>query len=137
MFRIPRDGRGYVANLPTYGPLLILPHALKCWGPPTHGKGCGANPPTCGPLLLLSPAGKHWGPPNESKGLCSKSSHLWAIAVFVPYSEALGTPVAKVPICGPKLISSPTLKRWGPPKIAGVVLPIRPLVGPYCSCPPL
>ena len=25
---------GYVANLPTYGPLLILSPALRRWGPP-------------------------------------------------------------------------------------------------------
>ena len=31
---IPQGGRGYVASLPTCGPLLILPPALKRWGSP-------------------------------------------------------------------------------------------------------
>ena len=30
----PRYGRGEVANLPTCGPLLILPPALQRWGSP-------------------------------------------------------------------------------------------------------
>ena len=32
--RTPLGGRGYVATLPTCGPAVILPPALKRWGPP-------------------------------------------------------------------------------------------------------
>ena len=47
-------GRGYVATLPTCGPLLILSPALKRRGP-LDGRGYVATLPTCGPLLILSP----------------------------------------------------------------------------------
>ena len=49
------DGRGYVANLPTCGPLLILSPALS-FGDPLDGKGYVFNLPTCGSLLILTPA---------------------------------------------------------------------------------
>ena len=51
----------HVANLPTYGPLLVLSPALKRWGPP-DGSGYVATGPTSGPFLILSPALKRWGP---------------------------------------------------------------------------
>ena len=78
------------------------------------GRGYVANLPTCGPLLVLSPAPKHCGPPRR-QGLCSQSAHLWAIAGFVPHSKALWTPdgrgyVANLPTCWPLLIFSPALK---------------------------
>ena len=43
----------------------------------------------------------------------------------VPRSEVLGTPdgrgyVTKLPTCGPVLILSPVLKRWGPPRRQGL-----------------
>ena len=66
---------GYVANLPTCGPLLILSSALKRWRP-ADGRGYIANVPICGPLVILSPAMKHRGP--QMAGLCSQSAHLWA-----------------------------------------------------------
>ena len=42
-------GKGYVATLPTCGPPLILPPALKQWGPP-GGRGYLATLPTIAPL---------------------------------------------------------------------------------------
>ena len=58
---------------------------------PPNGRGYLANPPTCGPLLILSPALKRWEP-SKRQGLCHQSAHLWAMADFVPRFEALGTP---------------------------------------------
>ena len=42
-------------------------------------------------MANLPPGVKQWGPPKR-QGSCSKSAHLWAIAVFVPSSAALETP---------------------------------------------
>ena len=61
--------------------------------PRRQGKGYVANPPTFGPFLILSPVVKRWGPPRH-KGLCSPSAHLWATAHVVTRSKALGTPHA-------------------------------------------
>ena len=58
----PKDGRGYVANLPTCGPLLIFSPTLKPWGPPGR-KGLCSQSSTCGPLPIFSLALKRWGPP--------------------------------------------------------------------------
>ena len=60
----PPGGKGYVATLPTFGPPLILPHALKRWGPP------------------------------KRQGLCSHLAHLCATSDSPPRSEAVGTPQA-------------------------------------------
>ena len=43
----PPDGRGYVSTLPTCGPFLILPPALKRRGPP---QAAGVMYPPC-PLV--------------------------------------------------------------------------------------
>ena len=88
----PRGGRGYVATLPTCGPLLILPPALKRWGPPRR-QGL------CSPLAHLwatsdsAAAIKGWGPLRR-QGLCSHLAHLWATSDSAPRSEAVGTPEA-------------------------------------------
>ena len=100
----PRNGRGYVANPPTCGPLPTLSVALKLWGSPRQGlcsqsahlwatasRGYVANSPTCGPLLTLFPALKCWGA-RRQEGLCSQCAHPWTTADFVPGSEALLTP---------------------------------------------
>ena len=55
---------------------------------------------------------------------CRRCARLWATSDFVPRS-GLGTPggtgyVATRPTCGPFLILSPTLKRWGPPRRQGL-----------------
>ena len=145
------SGRGYVATLPTCGPLLILPPARKRWGPPRRqglcshlahlwatsdsappseavgtpsGRGYVATLPTCGPLLILPPARKRWGPPWR-QGLCSHLAHLWATSDSAPRSEAVGTPggrgyVATLPTCGPLLILRLAVKRWGPPRRQGL-----------------
>ena len=55
---------GYVATLPTSGPLLILPPALKPRGSPRR------------------------------QGLRSHLAHKWATSDFVPRSEAEGIPEA-------------------------------------------
>ena len=49
--------------------------------------------PTCGSPLILPPALKRWGPPRR-QGLCSHLAHLWAISDSAPGSEAVGTPQA-------------------------------------------
>ena len=58
----------------TCGPPVILPPALKRWGPP-GGRGYVATLPTCGPPVILPPALKRWGPPRR-QGLCS----LWPVS---------------------------------------------------------
>ena len=57
-------GMGYVATLPTSGPLWILPPALKRWGSP------------------------RW------QGLRSHVAHKWATSDFAPRSAAVGIPEA-------------------------------------------
>ena len=57
-------GPGYVATLPTYRPLLILPPALKQWGAPRR------------------------------QGICSHLANLWATCDFAPRAEAVATPYA-------------------------------------------
>ena len=60
------------------------------------------------------------------QGLCSHLAHLWATSDFVLCFEALGTPRggrgygATWPTCGPPLILSLALKRWGPPRWQGL-----------------
>ena len=49
--------------------------------------------PTCGPPLILPPALKRWGPPMR-QGLCSHLAHLRATSDSAPHSEAMGTPQA-------------------------------------------
>ena len=86
----PTEGRGYVANPPTYGPLLSLSPSMRCWGRP-YGRGYLSHVPTCGPLLTLSPLVKCWGPLGRWR-LCSQFAHLWANLGFVPGFEVLHTP---------------------------------------------
>ena len=57
---------------------------------PRRPMGYVATLPTCGPLLILPPALKRWGPPRR-QGLCSHLAHVWATSDFAPRSEALGT----------------------------------------------
>ena len=71
-----KQKKGYVATLPTSGPMLILPPALKRRGP-QGGRGYVATLPTCGPLLILPPALKQRGSPRR-QGLCSHLAHKWA-----------------------------------------------------------
>ena len=56
--------KAYVATLPTCGPHLILPSALKRCGPP-GGRGYVATLPTSGPNLILPPAVKRRGSPRR------------------------------------------------------------------------
>ena len=57
-------------------------------------------------------------------GLCSQQTDLWVAADFVPQNVALGTPqdvkgyTSTTPTCGPLLMLSPVVKRWGPQKKA-------------------
>ena len=55
------------------------------------GRGYVATLPTCGPLLILPPALKRRGPPRR-QGLCSHVAHLWATSDSAACSEAVGTP---------------------------------------------
>ena len=50
-----------------------------------------ATLPTCGPPLIMPPALKRWGPPRRL-GLCSHLAHLWATSDSAARSEAVGTP---------------------------------------------
>ena len=60
-------------------------------GTPQGGKGYVATLPTCGPLLILPPALKRWGLPRR-QWLCSHLAHLWATSNSAPRFEAMGTP---------------------------------------------
>ena len=60
---------------------------------PPGGRAFVAALPTCGPLLFVPPALKRWGPPRR-QGLCSRLAHLWATSDSAPRSEAVGTPQA-------------------------------------------
>ena len=53
------------------------------------GRGYVATVPTCRPFLILSPGAKHWGPPR-GHGLGSHCAHMWAISDFVPRAERWG-----------------------------------------------
>ena len=64
--------------------------ALKRMGS-SGGRGYVATLPTSGPLLILSPALKRGGS-LRWQGLCSHLAHLWATSDFVPRSEAEGIP---------------------------------------------
>ena len=55
-----------------------------------HKKGYVATLPTSGPLLILPPALKRRGSPRR-QGLCSQLAHLWATSDFVPRSEVFVT----------------------------------------------
>ena len=58
-----------------------------------HKKGYVATLPTSGPLLILPPALKRRGSPRR-QGLCSHLTHLWATSDSAPCSEAVGIPQA-------------------------------------------
>ena len=55
--------------------------------------GYVATLPTSGPLLLLPPALKRRGSPRR-QGLCSHLADKWATSAFAPRSEAEGIPEA-------------------------------------------
>ena len=52
-----------------------------------------ATLPTCGPLLILPPALKRRGPPRR-QGLSSHLAHTWATSDSAPRSKAAGIPEA-------------------------------------------
>ena len=60
-------------------------------GDPLGCRGYVATLPTCGPLLIVPPALKRWGPPRR-QGLCSHLAHLWATFASAPRCEAVGSP---------------------------------------------
>ena len=84
---------------------------------PQGGRVCVATLPTCGPPLMLPPALKHWQPPRR-QGSCSDFAHSWATYDSAPRSESVGTPrggkgyLATLRTCGPLLILPPALKQW-------------------------
>ena len=47
--------------------------------------------PTCGPVLILPPAVKRWGPPGRQV-LFIHLAHLWATSYYAPRCEAVGAP---------------------------------------------
>ena len=50
---------------------------LLSGGEPPGGTGYVATRSICGPPVVLPPALKRWGPPRR-QGLCSHPAHLWA-----------------------------------------------------------
>ena len=66
---------------------------LSSGGVPPGGKGYVATLPTCGPLLIRPPTLKRWGPTRQ-QGSSSHLAHLWATSDFAPVYEAVGTPKA-------------------------------------------
>ena len=81
-----------MATLPTCGPLLILPPALKRWGP-SKRQGLCSHLAHLWATSNSTPAVKRWGPPKR-QGLFSHLAHLWATSDSAPRSEAVGTPQA-------------------------------------------
>ena len=72
---------------------MILPPALKRWGPPRRQGLCSYLAhlwATCD----SPPALQRWGPLRR-QGLCSHVVHLWATSDFASRSEAVGTPEAR------------------------------------------
>ena len=55
--------------------------------------GYVATLPSCGPVLILRPALKRWRPPRR-QGLLSHLAHLWATSDSAPRFEAVETPKA-------------------------------------------
>ena len=51
---VEKHKKGYLATLPTSGPLLILPPALRRRGSPKRRGFSVATSPTSGPILILS-----------------------------------------------------------------------------------
>ena len=47
--------------------------------------------PTSGPLLILPPALRRWGS-RRRQALCSHLAHLWATSDLAPRSKAVGIP---------------------------------------------
>ena len=80
----------------------------------------------CGPLLIVPPALKRWGPPRR-QGLCSHPAHLWANSDSAPRSQALGRPsrgrayVANGPPFSATADSAPRCEAVGTPQAAGVM----------------
>ena len=74
-------------------PLHTVPPTLKRHRDTLGGRGYVATLPTCGPPLMLPRALKRWGPPKPP-GLCSHHAHLWAASDSAHCFEAVGTPHA-------------------------------------------
>ena len=80
-----------------------------------------ATLPTCAPLLNLSCAFKRWGSPRR-RGLYSHPAHFRGHSRFQSPLSRAGYPpppasrgcIAKWSTCGPFVILSPALQRWGP-----------------------
>ena len=113
-----------MATLPTWGPPVTMPTALKRWGPPMR-------------QCLSSHLAHLWATSDsaarseavgnpQAAGLCSHLAHLWATSNSHPRCEAVGTPpggkgsLATLPTYGPLLILPPALKWWGPPRRQGL-----------------
>ena len=77
----------------TSGELLIVP-PFRSGREPRGGKGYVATLPTSGPLLSVPPASKRWGSPRL-QGLRSHLAHKWAPSSSAPCSEAVGIPEAE------------------------------------------
>ena len=56
-------------------------------------QGYVATLPTCGPLLISPPALRRWGSPRRQE-LCSHPAHLWATSDLALRFEAVGIPEA-------------------------------------------
>ena len=79
-----------MATFPTCGSPLILPPALKRWGPP-RWQGLCSHLAHLWATSDSAPAVKRWGPPRR-QGLCGHLAHLWVTSDSTPRSEAVGTP---------------------------------------------
>ena len=72
---------------------FVKVRCFEAMGTPVGGRGYIATLPTCGPLLILPAALKRWEPPRR-EGLFSHLIHLWAACRFAPRSAAVGIPLA-------------------------------------------
>ena len=69
--------RGYVTTLAHLWATFDSPPHSKAVGTPLGGKGYVATQPSCGPLVIVPSAVRRWGPPKRQE-LSSHPPHLWA-----------------------------------------------------------
>ena len=136
----PQGGRAYLATLPTCGPLLNLPPALKRWGPPKR-QGLCSHVAHSWATSDSAPRSEAVGTPKR-QGLFSHLAHLWATSYSAPRSEAVGTPprgrgyVATLPTCGPPVLCAPRSEAMGTPQGGRGYLATLPTCGPLLNLPP-
>ena len=120
----PHD-EGYVANPPTFTPPPILSPALKRWEPLTRQGLCSQSAHWWATFHFV-PCSKALETPQIARVVQPPLPHL-GHCCFCPLLSGIQEPphgkryVAKTPICGPLMVLSLVLKRWGAPRLTGVM----------------